>query len=1185
MINNRYTILEKIGEGRSKVFSCTDKFFPDEKVAIKILQYTASDSEIEYFNSEFDILKRLSHPNIISVYDRGTILSLDEKSKSKFSISENDKFYTMERMDGVNFYLCTSDFSEAELTNIIHQISLVLFYIHQANYIFFDLKPENILVSKLGKGYKIKLIDFGLAKFYPELKSNFLKGTSEYLAPEILKKEDVSFNVDLYSFGIVLYHLAYHKYPFKNGSELEIFRAHIGKQFEFPSSKYSSKIILIIKKLLVKNKFKRYSSSLEIIDALNQKITFDEKINLTNSLKYVERIDADKQLDTYIHGDIWGKIAVLRGKKGSGKSLFLENLFIKNRNSVLIRTSNFISSTNFWQQFFSRLLYSEAIYRSIDDSLIQYVSLHIDDNSVDLLVELKTIISKIASTTEFTLVIDDFDGLDSKIVETFIELFPILLANQIKIIISTQLISKIEFPDRIEKVEVELKPFSDKEVKEVINNSYGNFIDRKELENLVLSFSERTPSEITHFISSLITSGIIDFNDGKISVKYNEAKITKLLSSQNEAFMLTKNNLSKAELEILETIALFINDISVELIANILGKKQKIIFDTILVLREKNIIKPTTHNRNPSFINEGFKQFIYKNIISVPEKHLNAGNIIVKNYPKMDDLIKIRQFELANNFEKAEKIIADTLQRKNISNFPQIKVKLLKTKLSYKLKEEEQIETSLHLCEIYSDLGKYNDGLNIIKELESKNLSKYYKLQIKKTLGILLIKTGKIKNGIKLLIEIMDSLPKERELIYLELASAYIEQSDYLKADSLCREILKRANSISETTGRAQNLLGISNLYNKSDLNITLNFFKDAHKTYTKENNFNRIAGSEVNLGNIQNILGNFSKAEKHWNKALQLNRSIGNVEQEANVLLNSGIFNYEHSNYEKAIDIYKRAGEIFKGLGNKYSFGLVNTNLSETYLEMCEYQSAYDSLKTAKKIFAELNNNEELLEVHLMECKLFVLVQNKESLQQSINQIKKLQPINSERGKLLFDFYSKYLAKLNLEPFDLEKVNIIKKKLALNNDRLIATEIQFLLAEEYFKKDEYGIVVSLLHSKSLTDICEFNEKYEANRLFILSKIPTKYQSDLTLTKNFLLQKSYAILQNNSISELTLFVLCDLSEFYYERGNSTKAKEYAKIAQAILDYIQAKTNSTIILETLIKNRFKDIIFSINKVFN
>jgi serine/threonine protein kinase/tetratricopeptide (TPR) repeat protein len=1177
MINNRYNIIEKIGEGRSEVFSCEDKFFPEENIAIKILQYTASDSEISSFYSEYEILKRLSHPNIVSVFDIGTILNLDEKDKAKYKISENDKFITMEKVDGIRIDECSELNNESKLLNVIHQISLVLYYIHQANYIYFDLKPENILISQSSNGLKIKIIDFGLTRFYPSLKLNFVHGTTEYLAPEILKKEKMSFNVDLYSFGILLYQIAYHHYPFRNENDLEIFRAHIEKDFEFPSSKYSNKIISIIKKLLFKDPSQRYNSSLEIIDVLEQKITFNEKLNLTNPLKYEKRKNPNKAVDNFIKEDLWGRVAVLLGETGSGKSSFLEDIAKQNKDVIFIRTNNFISASNFWQQFFSRLLYSEVIYRSIDDSLVKYISLHIDDNSEELLVELKTIISKIASVANFTLIIDDFDELEIKNLEILLELFPILLANQIKIVVAVHNSSDMELPGGVEKEIIELKPFSDKETKKIIENSYSNFIDRTELENLLLSFSERTPDKITYFISELIAIGIIDFVDGKAIIKYDDSKITKLLASQDDVFNLINENIVAKELEILETISLFEHDISIELISSILERNIKSIIKIFASLREKNILKPNSQNRNPSYLNVGFKQFIYSRIPDVAKRHIHAGKIILEFYHEIDELTKVRQFELGKNLQVATEIINTALDATNIINFPQIKIKLLKKKLSYKLSDEDVISASLNLCEIYSNIGKYTEALKIQHSFKDAELSKYYLLQKKRLHGILLIKTGDIKTGIKLLTEVVDNLPNHKDSINLELASAFVELNDYPKTESICGNILKQSSPNNETIGRAQNLLGISNLYNKSDLNITLRHFKDAHKTYAKENNFNRIAGSEVNLGNIHNILGNFSKAEKHWNKALQLNRSIGNVEREANVLLSTGVFYFEHAKYEKAISIYIKAGDIFKGLGNKLSFGLVHSNLCETYLEISEYQKAFNSIEKANKIFSDLKNNDELVEVLLLEIKLFILIGNRDALNVSFDKIKKILPIKSDRGKLLYKFYVLIKEKIDSGYFNLDEVKIIKEKLYLNNDRLLMSELQLILAEEYLIQENFETSISFLNSKALTDICDFNQKYEARRLYLLSKIPSQYHNDPNLTKNFLLHQAYIILQNNSISELTLNVLVDLAEFYNERGNVEKAKEYAVIAEAIINYIRLETISKDIIKPLFENSFCNII--------
>lgn len=1185
MINNRYSIIKKIGEGRSKVFSCTDKYFPDEIIAIKILQYTASDAEIESFKKEYEIIKRLTHPNIISVYDKGVILNIEEEYKTKYDISEKDKFITMEWVDGVDFDKCFELKNEKILLDVIHQISLVLFYIHESNYIYYDLKPENVLVYKSEGKLKIKIIDFGLACYFPNLESNYICGTAEYLAPEMLKKEVVQFNIDLYAFGIMLYHLAYSKFPFSNENELEIFRAHIGKNFEFPSCKYSNRLIALIKKLLIKNPKKRFSSSLEIIEELNQKITFEDKISLSVPLKFIKREKPQNKIISFMEENSWGNIAVVIGEKGSGKTALLENIFQNNDNSIFIKPIKFNSSFNFWQQFFSQLLYNEIIYRSIDDSLLQYISIHINDNSEELQSELRTIISKIASVSNFTLIIDDYDKLSAQDTELFINLFSILLANQIKIVLIQSNSEEIEIASGIEKEIISIEHFSDDEIGRLVINSCNNFLDKNELENLLILYSERTPAAISYFISELFVSGIIDFKNGIMTTEYNNSKITKLLFAQDEIFKLQKDSLTQNELEVLETISLFENSITVELIAKVLGKSYESILKTINILRVRNILTSNSDNRYPNFINLGFKQYIYKSIVNSQEKHLFAGRKIIELSLGVDDLDKINQFELAKSYDEAKTIIDNILASPQNNNFPKYKIKLLHKKLLYPLSNNEKADSLLSLCEILYNIGEFTESLKIIDKLNQFELQKDKKFQKEKLLGILLLSTGDVINGINRLLGIVDELPEQKDTIYLDLAGAYIDLNNYVKADEICHSILKSTDEQNEIKGRALNLLGISILYNKSDLKLALSYFKESNKTYYKANNFNRIAGSELNLGNIFNMIGDYNNAEKHWNKALQINKSLGNVEQEANVLLNTGVFYYEHANYEKAISVYKKAGNIFKGLGNKYSFGLINSNLCETYLTICEYQKSFDSIQIAKSIFARLNNNDEYVEALLLEAKLFISISNTESLKENLNIIKDYLPIKSNRGKYQFEYYSLYLEKMKSENLNLENINFIKNELSINNERLFAAEIQLMLANEFCNNEDYEISISLLNEKILTDVCEFNQMFEAHRFYILSKIPINYQMDSSLSQNILLQKSFYILQNNSISEFTVLVINDLAKFYFDRGNNNKAREYAEIVNSILNYIKSETQSEVILQSLFISKFSSIANDIKIILN
>ncbi len=1179
MINNRYTILEKIGEGRSKVFACSDRFFPDEKIAIKILKYTASNSEIEYFNSEFEILKRFSHPGIISVHDRGIISQLTDEYNKKYKISKNDIFITLERIEGTNLEVFDGTFSELELRSIIVQISLALYYIHQANYIYFDLKPDNILLQKLETGYKIKLIDFGLTKFYPDLKSDFVKGTPEYIAPEILNNDDITFNSDLYSLGILLYKIIYNKFPFKVENSLEIFRAHIEKEFEFPSSRFSNEIVTLVKKLLSKNKLHRYNSSLEVINDLEYKLEFEERINLRNPLKYIEREEiSDALSDYYVINSLWGNVAVLRGEKGSGKSLTIEKASRKFKDSVLIRTNSFTTSTDFWQQFFHRLLYSRTVYKFIDDSLIQYISRYVSDNSDNLMTELKAIISKIALTADFMLIIDDFDSLDQQTIEIFYELFPILLANQIKIVIALQESAEIGLPSNIEVVEFQLKPFSDEEIKRAINVSYNNFIDKSELQNLILSFSGRTPAQIEYFISELITLQIINYKEGRTLITYDENKITQLLSSHDEVFSLLKKKLSDIELKILNVVSLFENNISMKFISISVNISIESILEAIQSLRDKNILVPVTQNRNLDFASVGFKKFFYKEIVNVCQKHLEIGNLILEYFPETDYLITVRQFELGNNLKKANEIITKALGEKTFDNFPQTRIKLLHRKLSYPLNEVDRTITLLDMCESLSKLGKYNKALAVIKELDKKELSKYYKSERDKLLGFLYIRTGKIKEGIKLLIKVVNNLPNAKEHIYIELAGAYIDINNYEKADSLCREVLKSKDVKTEIKGRAKNLLGISHLHNKQDLTSTLNYFHEANLAYKQENIFNRIAGSEVNLGTIYNMLGKFSEAEKHWNKALQLNQSIGNVEQEANVLLNSGVFSYEHANYEKAIELYLKAGNIFKGLGNKINYGLVCSNLGECYLEMCEYDKSFLSLKEAEKIFIDLENRDEEIEVAFLLTKYFIFVSNYSMADEYLGKIKDIKNKQTEREQLLSN-YVDTLYRNFLQKEVKSEINNLIENLYTNNQKILAADIAFIGTDNAIRTGQFDKAVEFITSSSLLDVTLFNEKYKAHRYYLQSKIPLSYQKDSTLSsENELLLKSYVILENGSISELIIDVLHSLASFYLKRGNTEQAYEYANVGKETINYIESQ-NKTLLSPKFEKRRsmFNNII--------
>ena len=155
MINKRYIINKKLGEGRSKVFSVIDTEFPDREVAAKFLSTSSSNEEKLFFHEEYFILQKLDHPNIIKSFELGTVFIKDEDEDTE--VEKFSHFITMEYFSPTALLDYSGLKDENKLYQIIKQICSVLYYLHQSNYIYYDLKAENILVCE-SNGYPICLL-------------------------------------------------------------------------------------------------------------------------------------------------------------------------------------------------------------------------------------------------------------------------------------------------------------------------------------------------------------------------------------------------------------------------------------------------------------------------------------------------------------------------------------------------------------------------------------------------------------------------------------------------------------------------------------------------------------------------------------------------------------------------------------------------------------------------------------------------------------------------------------------------------------------------------------------------------------------------------------------------------------------------------------------------------------------
>ena len=260
--SQKYIRGKKIGKGTfGSVYESKNIIF-NNKVAMKIIPKDFHMDNL-LIKNEIDILKKLSHPNIVRIYE---------------FYESNNCFYIINEFcpEGELYdYINNSKLNEQQLAVIFYQVFSGLKYLHENSILHRDLKPENILISKKEKDlldgeeyFWIQIIDFGTAKIFENNKSEeLIVGSPYYIAPEVLNK-DYNEKCDTWSVGVILYMFLVGRPPFNGADNSEIVESVMTKDYDENNPKLltrSPEVRDLIKHLLVKDKDKRLSAK----EALN----------------------------------------------------------------------------------------------------------------------------------------------------------------------------------------------------------------------------------------------------------------------------------------------------------------------------------------------------------------------------------------------------------------------------------------------------------------------------------------------------------------------------------------------------------------------------------------------------------------------------------------------------------------------------------------------------------------------------------------------------------------------------------------------------------------------------------------------------------------------------------------------------------------------------------------------------
>jgi len=263
VIRERYQLATWLGEGSMGVVYKAHDLMLDRDVAVKFLspKYFSSSDAAARFLREARLVARLSHPNIMSIFDVGE--------------DQGWQYLVFEYIPGSDLHMLMSKRAESwnttDVLPILKASLEALAYAHQQGVIHRDIKPENIMLTPQGQ---VKVTDFGLAFAHEEVRltqGDGVVGTVLYMSPEMIQGKAIDPRTDLYSLGLVFYEVLTGEPPFAGEQFAQILSKVISTD-PIPLHVRRPDIPLILEsvitRLMMKEPDRRYASAQDVLNAL-----------------------------------------------------------------------------------------------------------------------------------------------------------------------------------------------------------------------------------------------------------------------------------------------------------------------------------------------------------------------------------------------------------------------------------------------------------------------------------------------------------------------------------------------------------------------------------------------------------------------------------------------------------------------------------------------------------------------------------------------------------------------------------------------------------------------------------------------------------------------------------------------------------------------------------------------------
>jgi len=260
VVAGRYRLLGRLGSGGMADVWCAEDSLLNRRVALKFLhpRFAQDQQFVERFRREASAAAGLQHPNVVGVFDRGSV--------------DGTHYIAMEYVEGASLKdLIERGLSVGEGVEIVRQVLAGVRYAHEHGIVHRDLKPQNVLVDSDGRA---RVTDFGIARAGASeiTQTGSVLGTAQYLSPEQAQGLPVTATSDIYSVGVLLYETLTGRVPFDADSPVTVALKQVSERPRPPSElnpAVSRALDGVVMRALAKDPENRFASAEEFSQALD----------------------------------------------------------------------------------------------------------------------------------------------------------------------------------------------------------------------------------------------------------------------------------------------------------------------------------------------------------------------------------------------------------------------------------------------------------------------------------------------------------------------------------------------------------------------------------------------------------------------------------------------------------------------------------------------------------------------------------------------------------------------------------------------------------------------------------------------------------------------------------------------------------------------------------------------------